>query len=211
MIVDNSRESRSVVKCQCIVPIEARSIGAPKGAPMDTRSTCGRENQGSGRHRFAAGKGDSACLIHPLVRIVPNGRLEGVRCLFSELDLINSKIACLREASFVILSGAASVSDNADRRRVLSEELFAWAEMIFVLLERMILALRVQRKDDWRRREFVRTARKIESLFINLEGTFEIEDEGDLLFQEMTGHIDRLHELIMSTHAMIDRLSESES
>jgi hypothetical protein len=75
--------------------------------------------------------------------------------------------------------------------------------MIFVLLERMILTLRVRRTDDWRRREFVRTTRKIESLFINLEGTFEIEDD-----LEMTGHIDRLHELIMSTHAMIDRLPE---
>jgi hypothetical protein len=98
------------------------------------------------------------------------------------------------------------MSGNADKRRIIAEEMFAWAEMIFVLLDRIILALREQYADNECRQELLLRARKIESLFTRIEELIEIQDEADLLLEEVTGLIDRLRELITSTHAMIDLL-----
>jgi hypothetical protein len=80
------------------------------------------------------------------------------------------------------------VSDIADKRRVIAEEIFAWAEMIIVLLDRMIVALRVQDLGNEQRRELSLRARQIERLFVQIQEIVEIHDEADLGL----GGIDRL-------------------
>jgi hypothetical protein len=111
----------------------------------------------------------------------------------------------------LILAGASSVPDNTDRHRVIAEELFAWGEMIIVLLDRMILALRIHGIGARPRHELSRRAQKIEALFIAIGEILEIEDETNLLSVELVNHIDRISEMLASTHAIIDRLIESET
>jgi hypothetical protein len=115
------------------------------------------------------------------------------------------------QSEIVILPGAASVSDNADRHRVIAEELFAWGEMIIALLDRMILAVPIHAIGGRQRRQLSRRAQKVEALFIGIGDILEIEGETDLLSEELANHIDRLSEMIANTHAIIDRLIESET
>jgi hypothetical protein len=100
------------------------------------------------------------------------------------------------------------VPDNIDR--IIAEELFAWAELILVLLERIIMMLGTLDLDYEQRHEFSRRARDIEVLFVDLGEIVEEKNEADMRLEELIIHLDRLQGLIMSTHEIIDELTEAE-
>jgi hypothetical protein len=87
--------------------------------------------------------------------------------------------------------------------RRLTEE---WADIINVLLKRIISTFRTQNLTLEERLDFSRRTRELEALFIDIGESQEIDGANRHLCG-LTNRLSRLHELIMTTHEVIDHIS----